>query len=240
MVTLMVKARLVKVARYLLSDTRYFWLLIFLFLWIRSIVFLDPDFGWRLTTGNLILESGVPKTDPYTYSMPGSPWVNHAWLTDLSLALLYKFTGVVGLAAFFSLLAVSSIYIVYSLLDRLITDVKEKGKWSKQYIWYLSLPVLLLVSASIFRFSGIRAQIWTWFLLATLLKVLFDSNLWKKFRYFVPLLFLAWVNLHGGFSAGLITLIFVLGIKSIRDRKLDRVDLFVILFSILATFINPF
>ncbi|HJU04774.1 MAG TPA: hypothetical protein VJ692_06430, partial [Nitrospiraceae bacterium] len=43
----------------------------------------DPDFGWHLRTGlDLIATGRLPKTDPYSHTMPDWPWVEHAWLMD--------------------------------------------------------------------------------------------------------------------------------------------------------------
>jgi hypothetical protein len=35
----------------------------------------DPDTYWHLATGRWIVEhAAVPKTDPFSHSMPGAPW----------------------------------------------------------------------------------------------------------------------------------------------------------------------
>ena len=44
----------------------------FAFQRIRSL-----DYWWHLRTGALIAESGaVPTADPYTYTVPGAPWID--------------------------------------------------------------------------------------------------------------------------------------------------------------------
>ena len=220
---------------------KYFWLILILFLTIRGIVFLDPDFGWRLTTGDLILHEGIPTTDPFTYTMPSYQWINHAWLTDVLISYLNNPIGNIGLSLIFSLLTVGTIYIIFSLLrigflgedlKRLVEDPTK--------VWYLTFPVLLLASSLFFRFAGIRAQTWTWFFMAVLLRLLFDDKAWSKFKIVIPLIFVLWVNLHGGFAAGLATLIFVVGIRTLKTKKIITSDLLVVLISTAATFINPY
>jgi hypothetical protein len=215
---------------------------VFLILWARSIVFLDPDFGWRLRTGFLILQKGIPHIDPYTYTMPSYPWVDHAWLTDLGISVFYPLIGKIGLAAIASLIVVATVYISFSLaFSRSSNDKgkKESGLVNSK-LWYLSYPILLLASSSIFRFSGIRAQEWSWLFMAVLIRILFDNVIWKKFRFLIPLIILLWANLHGGFAAGIATIVFVIVVRSIKTRKIDPLDFLVIFLSILATFINPY
>ena len=62
---------------------------IFLAFLVVALRVLDPDFGWRLRTGLIILESGIPKLDPYSYTMPDFPFVDHAWGFDTFLAFVY-------------------------------------------------------------------------------------------------------------------------------------------------------
>jgi len=58
----------------------------------------EPDFGWHLRTGLDLARQAwrMPATDPYSHSMPDWPWVNHAWLTDGLLGLLYQGAGPAG------------------------------------------------------------------------------------------------------------------------------------------------
>src|SRR5574340_1215076 len=87
-------------------------LILFLF-YIKSLSFLDPDFGWHLQTGRIILSFGVPKTDPFSYTMPNYPYVDHSWLTDLAIAKLYPLVGIAGLTMLFTIVTFASILIVF-------------------------------------------------------------------------------------------------------------------------------
>src|SRR3989337_506611 len=53
------------------------WVLLF----INGLHQLDPDFGWHVTMGRLISENGIPKTDPFSYTMTSFPFVDHEWKT---------------------------------------------------------------------------------------------------------------------------------------------------------------
>ena len=68
--------------------------LILLFLgFILTYNLLDPDFGWHIKTGQLILERGIPDKDWYSYTMPDFPWVNHEWLIDVLMYKIYSLFG---------------------------------------------------------------------------------------------------------------------------------------------------
>jgi hypothetical protein len=58
---------------------------------------LDPDFGWRVKTGELILQRGIPKIDWYSFTMPDFPWIDHACLLIFSFT---KFTQILVLIFF--------------------------------------------------------------------------------------------------------------------------------------------
>src|SRR6266480_3296272 len=77
----------------------------------RGLFLLDPDFGWHVRMGQVILQSGIPRTDPFSYTMPSYPFVDHEWLTNIVIAFLYSHVGMYGLAIIFSLLTVFALAI---------------------------------------------------------------------------------------------------------------------------------
>ncbi|MBM4123217.1 MAG: hypothetical protein FJ249_11585, partial [Nitrospira sp.] len=74
------------------------YLLVFFILNLALQPLVEPDFGWHLRTGLDLLTQGgtMPATDPYSHTMPDWPWVEHAWLMDGLLGLLYKGLGAAG------------------------------------------------------------------------------------------------------------------------------------------------
>ena len=68
----------------------------------------DPDFGWHVRTGELILQEGVPQQDWYSYTMPDFHWIDHEWLTDV---LMYKVYSIYG---FYFLLLVFLVFYTAS------------------------------------------------------------------------------------------------------------------------------
>ena len=77
-----------------MKSSRFF-LFLLLFLVLFGVGFfltsntLDPDLGWHLRTGQLILErGGAPMQDWYSYTMPLFPWTDHEWLFQVLIATL--------------------------------------------------------------------------------------------------------------------------------------------------------
>jgi hypothetical protein len=210
----------------------------------------EPDFGWHLRTGLDLLQNGwrMPATDPYSHTMPDWPWVDHAWLTDGLLGLLYQGLGPVGSLAvigFFAAVTLGAFWIVAGL--------SQAGRTFKLLALSISLWVAL-------PFLGARTQLVTLLGLALLLRW-FDlyrrgclSHLWM-----VPVLFLLWANLHGGFTAGLFVLGLLLAASAVvrvaKERGLPFTDRLeepvltwrqighvglVLLLAVCATFLNPY
>ena len=67
-------------------------------------VFRDGDISWHVAAGRWIMEhGGVPKADPFSFTMPGHPWVAHEWLPEVVYALGFDLAGHAGLAAIVAL-----------------------------------------------------------------------------------------------------------------------------------------
>ena len=156
----------------------------------------EPDLGWHLRTGLDFLQNGwtLPNSDPYSHTMSGWVWVEHAWLTDVLIGGCYSVFGGLGIIVLFGTVTVSA----WLLASR-------TARCSVLFQWLaciLSLWVAL-------PYLGARTQLITLLGLATLLLLL---NRWQagdlSVRWSIPPLFLLWANLHGGFTAGL----FVLGL----------------------------
>src|SRR3954462_13244906 len=45
----------------------------------------DPDVWWHLSNGKLIVMSGVPTHDVYSFTANGRPWFVQEWLTELAM-----------------------------------------------------------------------------------------------------------------------------------------------------------
>jgi hypothetical protein len=169
-------------------------LLAFVLVW-PALAPTDPDYWWHARTGQLILESGtVPRTDPYSFTAYGQPWVAHEWLTEVIFYLVQRQFGYVGNVVLFGVLAclaAVSLYVTCRL-------------WG---VGELPSVVLVLWAFGMSLGSlGVRPQTVTRLLLTVLALILTyyrrDGNR-RWILLLLPPLFVAWVNLHGGFAIGL-------------------------------------
>lgn len=182
---------------------------------------MDPDFGWHIQAGNFILHHGIPYLDPFSYSMPSYPFVDHEWLTNVLWMLLFTNFG------FIPLLVLS---LTLTLVSLLLQTIHVGKKW-------VVLP-LFLAAGTFADFVGVRTQVLTWFFLSLLLFILNLRN--KKWYFFLPLLFLIWANMHGGFGIGLGVLLIILIGRSLEEKKEMRTNLLIGFLCLIATLINPF
>jgi hypothetical protein len=52
------------------------------------------DYWWHLKTGALVVERGeVPRSDPYSFTAAGTPWVDHEWLAQVVMFLVHRSAG---------------------------------------------------------------------------------------------------------------------------------------------------
>lgn len=197
--------------------------LVFLLFLFKSYFVLDPDFGWQIRIGELIFKNGIPSTDPFSYTMPSFPYVDHEWFTSVLIYLVHDKLGWVALSILFSLLGLLSILLPFG---------KKLDKFS-------ILPIVL-AGASIFMFVGIRAQVFTWLLFSILIFVFLTPRYYSKFRFLLPPFFIIWANLHGGFVIGLTAFSLYIFTSFFKQKKIDFKDLALLVSSALLTLVNPY
>jgi hypothetical protein len=152
----------------------------------------DPDFWWLLRGGQYMAETGsFPTTDPFSATAAGAEWLNHAWGFELVLYGVYRLGGLTGAILLQALGAV----VTFAVLHRLMRREGLGPGWAS---WLLVLGALATRG-----FWQPRPQLATYLLLAVFLTVLADFQQARADRLrWLPLLMVAWVNLHGGFLLG--------------------------------------
>ncbi|MBI3287142.1 MAG: hypothetical protein HYZ68_03755 [Chloroflexi bacterium] len=153
----------------------------------------DPDFWWHLRTGQLIWETrSVPRTDPFSYTIPNRPWTAHEWLSEVLLYGLFQLSGQEGLILAFAGLITASFFLLYREAE------------GKPYL--AGLVVLGAALASAISW-GVRPQMISLFLTALFLWVLGSHRRGHtRWVWWLPAFTALWANLHGGFVLGLAVL----------------------------------
>ncbi len=184
---------------------------------------LDPDFGWHLQIGRRLWQEGIPATDPFSYTMPSFPWVDHGRGSDMAIAKLYEIGGMPGLAAISGAIILAALALVIPFR-----------------LWTWSIVPILLGGGILVTRGGIRPQIEDWLVIAVLVRLLGERELWRKWRKFIPLGFAVWANFHGGFVMGLGIMALTLMIDWVTNVSREKKDVGVWLLSAAATLINPY
>lgn len=223
---------------------------ILLFLFIISLrPPLDLDLGWHLKYGEYFFKNGhVLMENIYSSVWPGYPWVQASWGYDLLLYQIYNHFGFFGISLAGALTTVLIFYLITKPL-----------KNPTFFILLLLLFVFVTQAGALyqaaFRSQTPSALVFTIILISVSAKLLFQSKsrLISFLYYALPLQFLIWANLHGGFLLGfvIIGLIWIsIGILLILNfvkntqfipitYKTYVLFSLLIFISFLVTFINP-
>lgn len=193
-----------------------------MFAWL-GMVRLDPDFGWHVRLGNLILQQGIPKTDPFSYTMANLPFVDHEWLSNVLMAVGYRVIGKTGMSMAAALVALAAI------------AVAVPGKWRK----WMAAPAILAITIFWPR-SGIRPQIEDWVWLPLIVRLTGEEEKWKKWKWGLVPIMLIWANMHGGFVIGIAVTATVLAVRSWEEKRWRWGDWAVWGTATLVTLVNPY
>jgi hypothetical protein len=202
----------------------------------------DPDLWGHVRFGMDILRSGhITRVDPYSYLTAGTPWINHEWLAEVIYGAAYLYGGTPGIVLVKTALGILLFGIMYRYLRNI--GLNTPRAW---IVVFASAPPLIA------WFRAARPQAFTFLALAILLLILATVERGDKRWLLVAWpLFAAWVNLHGGFLAGLGILAIWLGFwllaRCLEQHSLrvlgDRQSLSVIgmaAFAASATLLNPY
>jgi len=156
----------------------------------------DPDLWWHLRTGQWIVESGhVPHSDSFSFTRAGHAWVSHEWLSEVVFYELwsYRFSrhgGALVLIVFSAIITTAGFMLLY--LRCLSSGAKPH--------WAAALTVIAALASA--PSWGVRPQMFT-FTLTSLLLCLLDAGEHRpRLLFWIPPLFLLWLNLHAGFALG--------------------------------------
>jgi hypothetical protein len=192
----------------------------------------DPDLWGHVRFGQDILAArSIPVADPYSFTSD-RPWVNHEWLAETVMAASYELAGGVGLVLLkIGLVAIMLVILLQSLRQDRLPTVP------------LDFLVFLAVAGSFSRIVPIRPQLFSLVLFCGLLALLKQSERQPRVLLLIPILFMLWVNLHGGWLVGLGTLLLWSMIRLIAPstRAAERrwIGAAAIL-GVLATLVNPY
>lgn len=201
----------------------------------------DPDLWWHLRNAQYLLESHhFIRADMYSFTVLGEPWMNHEWLAEIPYYLAWKAWGLQGIFLLMVCLIEVTLLGTFWLASMVSGNVKAA---------FLAGWVAVLLATISF---GPRTLLFGWIFLVLLLALLWRyKEQGKDHLWWIPLLFLVWVNTHGSWLIGMMVLaIYVAGgllsfssgmvsatrWSPLQLRKLLRVTGL----SLAALFVNPY
>jgi len=154
---------------------------------------IDPDVWWHIRAGEQVLQSGrVPGADTWSLTALGQPWTSQDWLSNILLAAGSRLGDwgwtLVSLGS--ALVVVAAFAILWSAVG--LRD-RDAG-WFGRVVWF---SVALLLAGPVL---GVRVQVVDLLLGAVVLLLLwrFIADGQRRWPAMLPIVAVAWVNLHAG------------------------------------------
>lgn len=154
--------------------------------------FVDPDTWWHIRIGEMILYAHhFPTSDPYSFTAPGAPWIAYEWFGEVIIALAARF-GYSGLAVLQFIWASSLTVLTFYFSFLRSKNVKAA---------FLATVFALVMFGAFFT---LRPQVLGYIFMLIMLVGLerYRQGL-SRSLWWLPALFLIWVNTHGTFFLGL-------------------------------------
>ena len=173
----------------------------------------DPDLWWHIKAGQDILRTHHwPTTDPYSFTVAGHPWMAAEWLGDVLFATVERVGGLRGLEALLIVLGAAVMLALYAFAT-LRSGNSKAG--------FVTSAVLLVLAAANFN---LRPQMLGYlFVILTLIALERFREGMPRALWFLPLLFLVWVNTHGSWEIGL-GVIFVYWISGLKELRIGGIE----------------
>ncbi|HAR62382.1 MAG TPA: hypothetical protein DCS13_02855 [Candidatus Margulisbacteria bacterium] len=214
--------------------------LVFVIMFMAHQTMKDFDMWWHLRTGQVLLQGIFPTTDIFSFTAYGKPWILHEWGSEVIFYLLNKTFGAGSIMLLRALLAAFSLGMVFKIMMRKRIDIFVA----------LFLTIITLFATS--KIWGERPHLFT------VLFLTFLIYLYNEYKYYnnnkvllvLPVLFIVWINLHGGYVIGFIYLGACIAAETFNNFfQFNKDDVFpqsrinrligITALSFLCTFINP-
>ncbi len=201
----------------------------------------DPDLWWHIKVGENLLTTGHwPTADPFSFTVPGIPWLAYEWLGDVLFGAVARLAGIPGLDALLIILGSAVMLALYAYAT-LRSGNSKAG--------FLACAVLGFLASASFN---LRPQMLGYlFLILTLIALERFRQGKRRAVWLLPFLFLVWINTHASWAIGLgVIAVFwagglmqfrLGGIEARRWTSGDRLRLsFVFLLCLMAIPITPY
>lgn len=150
----------------------------------------DPDVYWHIRSGEIMLDNrAVMPPDIFSHTMSGVLRPHHEWLTEVMMGGLYRLFSDYGITALATAFSMGALILMFR---------QSRGNLAVRL-------VMVLLAANIVTTTAMaRPQGWMLNFLLILVGIVLNRQ--KRAVLWVPVMMLAWVNLHGGWITGYLVL----------------------------------
>jgi hypothetical protein len=188
---------------------------------VASFTTADPDLWGHVRFGlNALRAHHLTSVDPYSFTQD-VPWINHEWLSELQMGAAWTAFGSAGLSLLKGSLATIALWLVWQALG----DARFEARLG---------IVLIAAIAALSLVRTLRPQLWSVVCLAIVCRILVSDA--PARRWWLPLVFAVWANLHGGWIVGL----GVLGAWLSGDGRRPLAAAGLLAACVVATMANPY
>lgn len=178
---------------------------------VHRLMLADPDTLWHVRVGlDILAQSSFPRTDVYSSTFFGYPWIAKEWLGQVVLALGYLWAGWNGVVLVAALAYAVAAALVYRSLARSITPVLSAGS---------TVALMVLVSITMLA----RPHVISFPFL-----VLWTDELFRSARsgrsppFWLLAVMTLWANIHAAFTLGFVIAMFAFLDAAERTRLSDK------------------
>ena len=186
------------------------------------------DLAYQVRVGDLMRASGsVLSTDPLTFTAAGQPWLNQQWGAGVLLSLGYSAGGWAGLAILRALLVGLAVGLVF---------------WTARRPLSVRPAALLALGAFVVGIGALalRAQLFGIVCFVLVVALLTDRRTRPRLAFVVPLVVLAWANLHGSFFLGVGAAALAFLADARAPAPVMRRSLVILVLTAAASVVTPF
>ena len=182
------------------------------------------DLAYHVGSGETMLTTGgLLRTDPYTFTHAGEPWINQQWGAQLVLAAGHRIAGWAGVSIVYALATGLGFALLYA-------HSRRRGATER------TAAVLTLAAFVVSTGPAPRPQVLAVPLFTATSLLLTRRDAWT---WLVPALALAWANVHGSFILAPVLVALAVG-EDVFDRRSAVRSIGILAATLVATCITPF
>lgn len=158
----------------------------------------DIDLWGHVLFGQELLHTGhLARTDTYSWTANGQPWINHEIGAEVALALAHRALGGTGLLLLKMVVGLLTFGIALSIARKQMRTGARLIAWAFGALAVVEISYGFAARPQIFTALALAAELW-------ILAAIHRGH--KRWALALPLLFVVWINTHGGALAGLVLL----------------------------------